>query len=463
MGTTSGARSPIALESELEMSDLQPTHIYSKPAFEGVPKDDETLLAIHRHIEEYCAKYHHFAFDPAQPAVRLHEPTFGATEIIAAIDVLLSTRVTMGPKVRDFESEFASAFKFAHGITNNSGSSANLLAVAALSNLATPNRLQPGDEVIVPALCWSTTVWPLVQHNLVPVIVDIDPVTFNIDPSEIERAIGPKTRGIMPVHVYGNPCDMAAISDICRRRDLLLIEDCCEALGASYDGRSVGKFGQVGTFSFYFSHHMTTLEGGICVTDDFELSELLRVLRAHGWVRELREPRPFLEKYPDIDKRFLFINQGYNLRLTELQAAFGSVQLPKLESFVVARRTNTAEWQKDLARWSAFFQFQKETPKAYSSCFGFPILVKDGAPFRVSEITNFLNKANIETRPIICGNIAEQPAMHMYKHRVVGNLGYSGAVMDRGFSFGNHQAIDATARAYVTEKIAEFMKSRGLS
>lgn len=445
------------------MSELLPTHIYSKPAFDGVPLDDATLVAIHRHIEEYCEKYYRFAFDPAQPVVRLHEPTFGANEIIAAIDVLLSTRVTMGPKVRDFEREFAAAFKFAHGISNNSGSSANLLAVAALCNAATPDRLQPGDEVIVPALCWSTTVWPLVQHNLVPVIVDIDPITFNIDPGEIERAIGPKTRAIMPVHVYGNPCDMTAITDICRRRDLILIEDCCEALGAYYDGVPVGQFGRVGTFSFYFSHHMTTLEGGICVTGESELAELIRVLRAHGWVRELQEPKPYYDKYPGIDKRFLFVNQGYNLRLTELQAAFGSVQLPKLQGFVDARRTNTAEWQKSLARWSNFFHFQRETAKAHSSCFGFPMLVKDEAPFSAGEITGFLNKLNIETRPVICGNIAEQPAMHIYKHRVVGNLGHSGAVMHRGFSFGNHQAIDATARAYVTEAIAEFMKTRGLS
>jgi CDP-6-deoxy-D-xylo-4-hexulose-3-dehydrase len=445
------------------MTDLQPTHIYSKPAFDGVSPDDEFLVAIHKYINGYCDKHHHFAFDPANPTVRLHEPTFGATEIIAAVDVLLSTRVTMGPKVRAFEREFADAFKFAHGITNNSGSSANLLAVAALANSATEDHLKPGDEVLVPALCWSTTVWPLIQHGLVPVIVDIDPVTFNMAPGEIERAIGPKTRGIMPVHVYGNPCDMGEMMDICRRRNLILIEDCCEALGAFYDGTPVGKFGAIGTFSFYFSHHMTTLEGGICVTENFELAEMIRILRAHGWVRELQDPQSFYDKYPGIDKRFLFVNQGYNLRLTELQAAIGSVQLPKLTSFVDARRTNTAEWQKDLGKWSDFFQFQKETPKAHSSCFGFPIILKDGTPFSIAEITSHLNKANIETRPIICGNIAAQPAMHMYKHRVVGNLGHSSNVMERGFSFGNHQAVDAAARAYVTEKIGEFMKARGLS
>jgi CDP-6-deoxy-D-xylo-4-hexulose-3-dehydrase len=444
------------------MSDFLPTHIYSKPAFDGVAPDDEALMAIHKYITAYCDKHHRFGFDPANPTVRLHEPTFGYSEIIAAVDVLLSTRVTMGPKVRAFEREFSDAFKFSHGITNNSGSSANLLAIAALANIATPNRLQPGDEVIVPALCWSTTVWPLIQHGLVPVIVDIDPVTFNIDPNEIERAIGPKTRAIMLVHVYGNPCDMNAISGLCDKHNLILIEDCCEALGAYYNDTPVGKFGAVGTFSFYFSHHMTTLEGGICVTENFELAEMIRILRAHGWVRELQEPKSYLEKYPDIDKRFLFINQGYNLRLTELQAAFGSVQLPKLASFVDARRANTQEWQKDLARWASFFDFQKETPNARSSSFGFPLVLKNDAPFEVADITTFLNKANIETRPIICGNIAAQPAMQLYAHRVVGDLRHSTDIMNRGFSFGNHQAVDAHARAYVTSKIGEFMRSNDL-
>ena len=445
------------------MPSLLNTHIYSKPAFDGVAPDDASLIAVHDSIQAYCSKHHNFSFNPANPAVRLHEPTFGADEIIAAIDVLLSTRVTMGPKVRGFEQEFAASFKFSHGVTNNSGSSANLLAIAALSNVATKNNLKPGDEVIVPALCWSTTVWPLIQHNLVPVIVDIDPATFNIDVNEIERAISPKTRAIMPVHVYGNPCEMNAISDICKRYDLILIEDCCEALGAYFDGTPVGKFGSIGTFSFYFSHHMTTLEGGICVTENFELAEMMRILRAHGWTRELHQQQRFYEKHPNIDKRFLFVNQGYNLRLTELQAAFGSVQLPKLAGFVQTRRTNTEEWQKHLSRWSSFFEFQKETPKGSSSCFGFPLVLKRSAPFNLSEITTFLNKSNIETRPIICGNIAEQPAIELYPHRVVGDLFHASNLMRFGFSFGNHQAINGLAREYVNEKIAEFMASKGIA
>ncbi len=445
------------------MSDLLPTHIYSKPAFEGVPHDDKAGLAIHANIRAFCGAHHHFEFDPRNPVVRLHEPTFGADEIIAAIDVLLSTRVTMGPKVRAFEEEFAQHFHFAHGVASNSGSSANLLAIAALSNPMVKERLKPGDEIIVPALCWSTTVWPIVQHNLVPVIVDIDPATFNIDPAEIERAITPRTRGIMPVHVYGNPCDMTATLDLCRRRNLILIEDCCEALGAAYDGKPVGSFGRVGTFSFYFSHHMTTLEGGISVTNDFELAEVMRVLRAHGWVRDMRRPQPYYDKYPGIDKRFLFVNQGYNLRLTELQAAIGLVQLPKLAGFVTTRRSNNSAWQSDFAAWGEFFELQQETKNAHTSCFSFPVVVKEDAPFDASEIAAFLNKANIETRPIICGNIAEQPAIRLYEHRVVGDLRHASRLMRSGFAFGNHQGINAAARAYVTAKFSEFLKVRGFT
>ncbi|MDB5405686.1 MAG: putative aminotransferase [Rhodospirillales bacterium] len=425
--------------------------------------DREKLLNdVKRSVAAYCEAFHDFGFKPNDPIVRLHEPTFGAEEINAAVEVLLSTRVTMGPKVKSFEREFADKFGFRHGVMNNSGSSANLLAIAALSNIKTRGHLRPGDEVIVPALSWSTTIAPLIQYGLVPVIVDIDPVTLNIDPNEIERAIGPKTRGVMLVHVYGNVCDMAAITDICRRHELVLIEDCCEALDAWYDGRPVGKFGSIGTFSFYFSHHMTTLEGGICVTDDLELAEMMRILRAHGWLREVEKPEPYLAENGDVDPRFLFVNLGYNLRATELQGVFGSVQLPKLRSYVDARRANTAGFQQSLSRWSDLIDFQQETPGARSSCFGFPITLKDSAPFTTADLSRHLNAAKIETRPIICGNVALQPVMKLYEHRVVGDLKHSTRVMRRGMSFANHQAVDGAARDYVCGEISKFMITRGL-
>jgi CDP-6-deoxy-D-xylo-4-hexulose-3-dehydrase len=427
-----------------------------------MPNKDALRAAVFKAVEDYCAAGFGYKFDPKNPIVRLHEPTFAAEEINAALDCMLSTKVTMGPKVRSFEETFAAHFGWKYGLMNNSGSSANLLAVAAIANPACEDGLKPGDEVIVPALSWSTTVWPLIQCGLVPVIVDIDPATFNIDPNEIERAIGPRTRGVMIVPVYGNPCAMDAIVDVCRRHKLVLIEDCCEALGAYYDGRPVGKFGRVATFSFYFSHHMTTLEGGMCVSDEFEFTELMRILRAHGWVREVDDKQRWYDKFPNIDKRFLFVNVGYNLRPTELQGAMGLVQLPKLASFVDRRRENAAWFRRELAQYGDFFDFQEETPKGRHSWFGFPMRVKSSAPFKVVELTNALNAAHVETRPIIAGNIARQPALKMYAHRVAGDLKHSNAVMDGAFSFGNHQDVDAGARSYVAEQVRIFLRGRGL-
>jgi CDP-4-dehydro-6-deoxyglucose reductase, E1 len=432
-----------------------------KPKAEGVnmPSQDDLMNSVKRSIAEYCDAQHDFAFDAENPVIRLHEPTFSADEINAAVECMLTTFVTMGAKVKTFEREFADLHHFDHGVMVNSGSSANLLAIAAVANSETEDALQPGDEVIVPALSWSTTVWPLVQLGLVPVIVDIDPKTLNIDPAEIERAIGPKTRAVMIVPVYGNPCDMDAITAICAKHDLMLIEDCCEALGAYYDGKPLGKFGRVATFSFYYSHHMTTLEGGICVTDDAGLAETMRILRAHGWVREVEDPAKWTEQYPEIDPRFLFVNLGYNLRATELQGAMGSVQLPKLESYVEARRSSAAWFRRELAQYGDYFDFQEETPKGKHSWFGFPITVRADAPFSVGDLRDALGKASIETRPIICGNIARQPAMKLCEHRVSGDLANASLVMDQSFSFGNHQAMTETGCEYVAGHIREFLRA----
>ncbi len=422
---------------------------------------DELRAEVHDAIRNYCDSEFDFSFKANDPIVRLHEPTFNADEIIAAVDCLLSTRITMGPKVKQFEREFSDEFGHVHGVMNNSGSSANLLAIAALANPECPGGLKAGDEVIVPALSWSTTIWPLVQHGLVPVIVDIDPVTLNIDPNEIERAVGPKTRAVMVVHVYGNPCDMDAINAICARHDLTLIEDCCEALGAAYDNTPVGKFGRVGTFSFYYSHHITTLEGGICVTDDTDLAELMRILRAHGWIREVEDRETWLERYPEIHPRFLFVNSGYNLRATDLQGAIGSVQLPQLAGIVERRREGADFWQTELSKYESVLSVQKETPKGYHSWFGVPIMLNDGAPFGVEALMEHLEAQQIETRPIICGNIARQPGLKIYEHRVVGDLPHASHVMDFGMAFGNHQEVDEHARSYIAQHLGNFMRKHG--
>lgn len=418
---------------------------------------DEYMNNFRPLIEEAFEKINDFSFNPEAPIVRLQEPTFGPDEILAFMECMLTTNVLMGPKVKQFEQAFCDMFSFKKGVTSNSGSSANLLAIAALTNPSFNGHLVPGDEVIVPALSWSTTVWPLIQHQLKPVIVDIDPHTFNIDPDEIVKAISPKTRAIMIVPVYGNPCDMERITQICKDHNLFLIEDCCEALGAYYDDKAVGSFGNVSTFSFHFSHHISTLEGGITVTNDPEFADLMRILRAHGWVREVENKEKYLQQYPDIDPRFLFVNVGYNFRLTEPQGAMGLQQLPKLKNFVEMRRKNAQAWQEAFREDKTFLQVQEETPKGYHSWFGFPITLTNQANFDVNDICSYLQSQGIETRPIICGNIAAQPAFKMFDHRIVGDLKNANYIMKRSFSFGNHQFICKEAWEYVTHHVKSFL------
>jgi CDP-6-deoxy-D-xylo-4-hexulose-3-dehydrase len=415
------------------------------------------LQKIQKDINEYCDTYFDFTFKKENPAVHLHEPTTTGAEIFAAVETMLSTYTTMGKKVRAFENQYAAYSGTKYGVMSNSGSSANLLAVAALANQVTPNYLKPGDEVIVPALSWSTTIWPLIQHNLVPVFVDCDINDFNLDLNKLEQAITPKTRAIKLVHVYGNPCNMDGIMSLAKKHNLFVIEDCCEAMGAFYDGKSVGSFGDVGNFSFFFSHHISTLEGGISVTNNFELTETMRILRAHGWSREADEHKKYVEKYPDIDPRFIFINQGYNLRPTEVNAAMGEHQLPKLDGFIDNRRETAAFFLKELAKYQDFLRFQQEKPKGKHVWFGFAITLKDKTPFTVKDITAFMQKNKIETRPIIAGNMARHPAFDMYEHRISGDLNAADAIMKNGFAFACHHAVDQNAREYIVNIIDSFM------
>jgi len=417
------------------------------------------LQAIQQQINAYCETYFNFSFNPQQPMVRLHEPTASGTEIFAALDTMLSTFTTMGKKVRAFEKQYAEYNATQYAIMSNSGSSSNLLSIAALANPVTPNYLKPGEEVIVPALSWSTTIWPVIQHNLIPVLVDCDLNDFNLDMNKLEKAIGPKTRAIKLVHVYGNPCNMDAMMQLAKKHNLVIIEDCCEAMGATYDGKPVGSFGKVGNFSFFFSHHISTMEGGISVTNDFELTETMRILRAHGWSREADEHQKYAARYPDIDPRFIFINLGYNLRPTEVNAAMGQVQLPKLDAFIDKRRETAAFFLKHLSQYQEFFHFQHETPKSKHVWFGFPIVLKENAPFSLKDITTYIQQHHIETRPIIAGNMARHPAFELYPHRIAGDLSSADTIMNRGFAIPCHHAVDEKARTYMMNVIDTFMQN----
>ncbi len=423
-------------------------------------KKEQLLKNIKDNIKEYCDTYFDFSFKSDKPTVHLHEPTFGSDEIFAAVDTMLSTYVTMGKKVKAFEKQYATYNHTKYGVMSNSGSSANLLAVAALANPVTPNYLKPGDEVLVPALSWSTTVWPLIQYNLIPVFVDCDLDSLNMDLNKLEQAITPKTRAIKLVHVYGNPCLMHDIMALAKKHNLFVIEDCCEAMGSQYDGKPVGSFGDVGNFSFFFSHHITTLEGGITVTNNFELTETLRILRAHGWSREADEHQKYVEKYPHIDPRFIFINLGYNLRPTEVQAAMGEKQLPKLDALIDNRRKAASYFLSRLAKYQDFFRFQKETPKGKNVWFGFSFILKPEAPFTVKEITAFIQRHGIETRPIIAGNMARHPALEMYKHRNADELLNADTVMNSGFALPCHHDVSESSCEYIVHVIDLFMNEK---
>jgi len=390
-------------------------------------------------------------FVPGQTRIPLNVPTYGAEEVIEALDSLLSTWVTMGTKVAAFEEMFAKYIGKWLGIMVNSGSSANLLALHCLN-------LKPGDEVITPALTWATTVFPIAQVGAVPVLVDVDRETYNISPAAIEAAITPKTKALMPVHLLGNPCDMAAIMDIARARNLYVIEDACEAHGAEYRGVKVGSFGDLSTFSFFFSHHISTIEGGMVLTSNSIWADTCRSMRAHGWIREIPTRIRVAADYPAIDPRFLFLCPGYNLRPTEIQGAFGIHQLPKLESLIDIRRLNAQYFNKALAAYQEWLMLPGERLGTRHSYFSYPLTVKQDAPFTKDQLVSYLEECGLETRPIEAGNITVHPAMKLVDHRVSGSLANAQYIHENGFFFGCHQGIAQDQREAIVGYFKDFFE-----
>jgi CDP-6-deoxy-D-xylo-4-hexulose-3-dehydrase len=366
----------------------------------------------------------------------LASPSWDAAELAAIQRVIESGRFTMGPSVARFEREFADFVGSRHAVMVNSGSSANLLMVAALCFRAA-RPLVPGDEVIVPAVSWPTTYYPLAQYGLILRFVDIDPGTLNYDLAALRSAIGPRTRMIMAVNLLGNPNDFVALRDIIGERDILLVEDNCESLGAELGGRQAGTFGLIGTFSTFFSHHMSTMEGGLAVTDDEELYHLMLCLRAHGWTRDLpRENRvtgvkgddPFVES-------FRFVLPGYNLRPLEMSGAIGSEQLRKLPDFIARRRDNAALFTA-LFAGDPRFAIQEEIGR--SSWFGFALIIRPEAGIERARLTGFLADHGFECRPIVAGNFARSAVAARLPHTIHGELGHADHVDRSGLFVGNH-------------------------
>lgn len=388
-------------------------------------------------------------FVPGKTRIPLNVPSYGSPEVIEALDSLLSTYVTMGDKVQAFEGMWAQAVGMPWTVMVNSGSSANLLALSVMG-------LQPGDEVIVPAIGWSTTYFPIAQVGAIPVLVDVDPLSYNISPEAALNAVTPKTKAILVVHLLGNPCDMDAIGAIAHERGFYLMEDSCEAHGAEFKGSPVGSFGDIATWSFFFSHHITTIEGGMVATQWPSWYEPLQAMRAHGWIRELATREAIAAENPGIDPRFLFAYPGYNFRPTDLAGAFGIHQLPRLEGIVEQRRALAAYFNKALAPYEEWLQLPHEQPNTRHSYFAYAVTVKEGAPFTRKALEGFLNGKGLETRPIESGNMAIQPAMQLIPHRLAGTLANAQYIHDNAFFFGLHQGIRDEERDAIVGYFKEF-------
>ena len=345
--------------------------------------------------------------------------------------VIKSGFFTMGKHVREFEEKFSFFHGRKYGIMVNSGSSANLLMIAA-QMYASKKRLKPGDEIIVPAVSWSTTYFPLKQYNLKLVFVDVSGDTFNIDPNKIKKAITKKTKGIFAVNLYGNPCNFKEINEICKKNKLILFEDNCESLGAKYQGRFSGSFGISSSFSFFFSHHISTMEGGMVLTDDKELYQIMLCLRAHGWTRQLPK-KNFITKKKSKNsfyELFNFVLPGYNIRPLELSGAIGKEQLKKLPKLISQRRKNALYFQemtKDLSN----IKLQVENEKSSWFCFG--IILKKNR----ENLLKYLKEKKIEFRPIVAGNFTKNPVIKYFNYNINGKLDNSNLIHTKGLSFGN--------------------------
>jgi CDP-6-deoxy-D-xylo-4-hexulose-3-dehydrase len=384
--------------------------------------------------------------------------TWDGAEMKALKRVIASGRFTMGEEVKKFEKQFARFFGSRYAVMVNSGSSANLLAMAGL--VYHPKKLlKRGDEVIVPAVSWGTTYYPVTQLGLKLRFVDIDAETLNIDPALVEKAITPKTRAILAVNLLGNPCDFRVLKKICKRHKLLLIEDNCESMGALFGKKSTGTFGICGTFSTFFSHHISTMEGGMVVTDNEALYHVFLSLRAHGWVREQPPHSHLAFKGDPFEKLFRFVLPGYNLRPLEMEGALGQEQLKKLPKLLAQRRKNAKIFISLMPKIKNI-RMQKETES--SSWFGYAFVLEGRLAGRRAEIIRRLTKAGIECRPIVAGNFLKNPVIKYLPHTKGSKIKAADEIDKSGFFLGNHHYDIRPQMKKAAKILADFSKTTTL-
>ncbi|PWE19870.1 DegT/DnrJ/EryC1/StrS family aminotransferase [Aliarcobacter skirrowii] len=362
--------------------------------------------------------------------------TWDEKELEAIQSVINRDMYTMGESVAQFEKDFCNFVGSKYAVMVSSGSTANLIATAALFYTKNP-KLKRGDEVIVPAVSWSTTYYPLYQYGLKLKFVDIDLETLNYDLDALKEAITENTKMIMVVNLLGNPNDFDKIFEITKDKDIFILEDNCESMGAEYKGKQAGTFGIMGTFSTFFSHHMATMEGGFVVTDDEELYHILLSLRAHGWTRNLPKDNKVCTKSDNwFEESFRFVLPGYNVRPVEMSGAIGIEQLKKLPNFLAKRREN-AKLFVELFSNHPDFIIQKDI--CNSSWFGFSLIIKPTSKLKRVDIVKKLMDAKIDCRPIVTGNFTRNDVMKYFDYEIHGELKNADYLHENGLFVGNHQ------------------------
>ncbi len=363
---------------------------------------------------------------------QLSPNSFSNKDMIEGIKVLLSKKITMSSITKKFEKEFAKFIGSKYALMVNSGSSANLLATFAMINPMNKNKLKPGDECLIPSLCWSTSLWPIVQAGLKPKFVDVDPKTLNVSLEDVKKKINKKTKAMILVNVLGNSTDVVKLKKLLNKYKIKLIEDNCESLGSKFKNKYLGSFGEFGTFSFYYSHQITSGEGGMIICNDKKNYKIIHSLRSHGWDRGITKN----------NNDFNFINSGFNLRPTEVSAAIGYNQFKKLNYFKKIRSINRKKIINKIKRskkWKNQFTFIEPNKNLKPSWFGLPILINNKYLNKKNKFLSYLNKNGIETRPIISGNFLNQPSIKLYKLNTKKEF-YKGAqdIQNRGFFIGIH-------------------------
>jgi CDP-6-deoxy-D-xylo-4-hexulose-3-dehydrase len=438
-------------------------------------RKDEIREAIRQLTTEYYQEaYAEKPFTPGESVVPVSGRVFDERDMFSVVDSGLDFWLTAGRFSDLFEFKFAKFVGVRDARLVNSGSSANLVAVSVLTSPTLGERqLKPGDEVITVAAGFPTTVNPIIQNRLVPVFVDVELGTYNVDVSQLEKALSPKTKAIIFAHTLGNPFNLGAVSEFARRHNLWLIEDCCDALGSTFNGRRVGTFGDMATFSFYPAHHITMGEGGCVGTSQPKLTKLIESFRDWGrdcWCAPGKDNtcgKRFdwqLGTLPHgYDHKYTYSHIGYNLKVSDMQAAAGVAQLEKLEGFIAARKSNFDYLTTQLRPLLNLFRLPHATPGSDPSWFGYPIAVRPEAPLKRDEVIRFLNSRKIGTRLLFGGNLLRQPAYKDIEKRVVGDLPISDFITDHVFWIGVYPGLTRPMLDYVVESLHEVASQFAIS